>query len=33
LQDPTEAQDAVTLSVLLEKISALQDQLEITFKY
>ena len=28
LQDPTEAQDAVTLSVLLEKISALQDQLD-----
>ena len=27
LQDPTEAQDAVTLSVLLEKISALQDQI------
>ncbi|MDB4158041.1 fibrobacter succinogenes major paralogous domain-containing protein [bacterium] len=28
LQDPTEAQDAVTLSVLLEKISALQDQID-----
>ena len=28
LQDPTEAQDAVTLSVLLEKISALQGQLD-----
>jgi uncharacterized protein (TIGR02145 family) len=27
LQDPTEAQDAVTLSVLLEKISALQGQI------
>ncbi|MDA8850488.1 fibrobacter succinogenes major paralogous domain-containing protein [Flavobacteriaceae bacterium] len=27
LLDPTEAQDAVTLSVLLEKISALQDQI------
>ena len=29
LQDPTEAQDAVTLSVLLEKISALQDQIDV----
>ena len=28
LQDPTDAQDAVTLSVLLEKISALQDQID-----
>ncbi len=28
LQDPTEAQDAVTLSVLLEKISALQNQID-----
>ncbi|MDC0118143.1 fibrobacter succinogenes major paralogous domain-containing protein [bacterium] len=28
LQDPTEAQDVVTLSVLLEKISALQDQID-----
>ena len=27
LQDPTEAQDAVTLSVLLEKIAELQDQI------
>ena len=27
LQDPTDAQDAVTLSVLLEKISALQGQI------
>ena len=26
--DPTEAQDAVTLSVLLEKITALQDQID-----
>ncbi|MDC3312401.1 fibrobacter succinogenes major paralogous domain-containing protein [Flavobacteriaceae bacterium] len=29
LQDPTDAQDAVTLSVLLEKISALQDQIDV----
>jgi uncharacterized protein (TIGR02145 family) len=29
LQDPTEAQDAVTLSVLLEKISALQYQIYV----
>ncbi|EAZ94963.1 hypothetical protein FBBAL38_11479 [Flavobacteria bacterium BAL38] len=29
LQDPTEAQDAVTLSVLLEKISALQYQIDV----
>jgi uncharacterized protein (TIGR02145 family) len=28
LQDPTDAQDVVTLSVLLEKISALQDQID-----
>ena len=26
--DPTDAQDAVTLSVLLEKITALQDQID-----